>query len=216
MVPASSTAFQKQQRDVLGVITGLLLFLGLFGVVMHGMPSNKVLHAKATPDLSGIAPQPEVKTAVTTVPPTVPPTAPPTTATPKYATRVFRASFPVPPVHQSHEFAIDNFKMPMEMYLTDQPDRLFAVAYFDMPADATVDLNRAAQGSAVGGGGTLKSTIPTTFHGYKAVEATISVEGGTLRELIVRTPTRVFLIMGGGEGDPAKEFYDFRDSVEIL
>ena len=57
---------------------------------------------------------------------------------------------------------------------------------------------------------------PTTFGGHRAVDVRIEIGDGTMHELIVRTPNHVFMILVGGEGDPAKEFYDFRDSVELL
>jgi hypothetical protein len=218
---ASSPAVAPRHRDVLAAVIALLLLGGVFGVVMHGMPSGHAVALKPTRDVGGVATtQPEVKGGgvVTAAPTTAVPrtTAPPPPAPPKYATSVFRAAFPVTPVRQSHDFSVDNYKFQIVMYLTDQPDRVYGVSYFDVPADASVDLTQAAKGSAAGTGGTLRSTIPTTFHGFRAVEATIDVDGGILREVIVRTPSRVFMVLVGGDGDLVKEFYDFRDSVEIL
>ncbi len=212
MLSVSSPALQKQQRDVLAIITGLLLFVGIFGVVMHGMPSGRVLHAQPTVDLNvGTVPP-------ATTPPTVAVTVPPTTvpAPAKYSTSVFRAAFPVTPVRETHDLAIDGIKMQIVMYMTDQADRVFGVSYMDVPSSAGVNLDAAVKGTAAGSNGTLKSTIPTSFHGMRAVEATITLPGGTLHELVVQAPSRVFFIQGGGNGDPAKEYYDFRDSVEIL
>lgn len=218
MVPASS-ALPTRQRDILSVLIGLLLLLGVFGVVMHGLDTGSVVQAKSTPDLTDLTPRPEVKgevlepvaTTVTTAPPVTTPPAPK-----KFATSTFRASFPVEPKKSTMEFKVDDFSLPMTFYATDQPDIVFGVAYFALPADASIDLNRAAKGSALGSGGELKSTLPTTFGGHRAVDVRIEIGDGTMHELIVRTPNHVFMILVGGEGDPAKEFYDFRDSVELL
>ncbi|MDP1795167.1 MAG: hypothetical protein Q8K63_13610, partial [Acidimicrobiales bacterium] len=217
----SSGALDRRHRDILGVISAVLLLGGLFGVVMQGMGTAPVVAAHAARDLDDVELRPEVKDQVVEAAPTpaAPVTAAPTTANPappKFATQTFRASFPIAPKPMRMSRDIDGIKVELTYYATDQPAISYGVGIIPIPPRASVDLERAAQGSALGGGGTISSTMPTTFRNYRALQATITVDGGMVYELIVRTPSHIVMILVAGDGDPIKEFFNFRDSVELL
>lgn len=130
----------------------------------------------------------------------------------------FRATFPFGmPKRTSTKKDVGGTPLEFVSYATENADQAFLVSTFELAAGAPFDLNASVNGSAVGVGGTVTSSTITKFQGFDAAQFAIakgtelSIDG-----LVVRTPTRVYILQVIGAEDPSKSFEAFKRSFQIV
>jgi hypothetical protein len=147
----------------------------------------------------------------------------PTTAVPARTVPKFyaddarlRASFPTAPERLSQDLNVAGVVLKQTMYYVDQPDVAYFAGSVLLPADVPVDLIATVDASTAAVGGRTVSTRTTTFQGFPAVERVMTVTDGTMREMAIRGPHRVYFIIVGGTIDDVARYERFRDAVEII
>lgn len=128
----------------------------------------------------------------------------------------FRASFPTYPVRTTETIDAQGSELPITLYTTEGTDNAFSVGTFDLSATDQFDLVGSANGQAAGVGGRVETSSLTTFAGREAVESVISTPQGVyVKSLVVRSPTRVYLLQVIGRDNPPKGYDQFKGTFEI-
>ena len=128
----------------------------------------------------------------------------------------FRASFPAYPVRTTETIDAQGTEVPITLYTSEGTDDAFSVGTFDLAATDQFDLVGSVNGQAAGVGGRVEASSLATFAGREAVESVISTPQGVyVKSLVVRSPTRVYLLQVIGRDNPPKGYDRFKGTFEI-
>ena len=128
----------------------------------------------------------------------------------------FRASFPTYPVRTTETIDAQGTELPITLYTSEGTDNAFSVGTFDLAATDEFDLVGSVNGQAAGVGGRVEASSLTTFAGREAVESVISTPQGVfVKSLVVRSPSRVYLLQVIGRDNPPKGYDQFKGTFEI-
>ena len=128
----------------------------------------------------------------------------------------FRATFPTYPVRSTETIDAQGTELPITLYTSEGTDHAFSVGTFDLAATDGFDLVGSVNGQAAGVGGRVETSSLTTFAGREAVESVISAPQGVyVKSLVVRSPTRVYLLQVIGRDNPPEGYDQFKGTFEI-
>ena len=128
----------------------------------------------------------------------------------------FRASFPTYPVRTTETIDAQGSELPITLYTSEGTDDAFSVGTFDLAATDQFDLVGSVNGQAAGVGGRVETSSLTSFAGREAVESVISTPQGVyVKSLVVRSPTRVYLLQVIGRDNPPRGYDQFKGTFEI-
>jgi ABC-type glycerol-3-phosphate transport system substrate-binding protein len=121
----------------------------------------------------------------------------------------FTAEFPNQPKRDTQSQSAGGVNLEIVIYTSEVDNGAVTVTYTDSPValDADAALAGAVQGSATQVKGTVTSSNDTTFLGYPAKDAEISVDGGDVYERIFLVGQRLYVI-GAASGKGRPDAYD--------
>lgn len=188
-------------RNLLTLICGLLVLTGGMGLLGEASETSTGAFDKvdsAIKEPSGSGGSPSAAAAVGGL----------------VETDALSVTFPVKPHVETEMRNVDGRSLEKTTYKVEGRNIAYLVATMAFD-DMVIDFNEAAQGAANAVDGDVESATATTVDGHPAMDVKISLDGGTMRIMILTTPTHLIQIMVAGDGDPAAQYQAFLKTVTI-